>query len=1023
MLRSGGFRWPLAGSLILVSLAVMARPSGAAEPTAEFIAALREKGYFDEAITYLEQMRTNRLAPADFVETIDYELAVTLLESSSTMAEAGERRKRLDDAKAALLKFLKEHPSHALASTARSQLAGLLVQQGRLDLDRAGQLAKDSDEGRRLREAAQAGFHEAEQVFLDAEKKAGETLKQFGFVHPRDFRKSERRDQVRRELLQARLARIWVQYEIGQALPQGSPERKTALTDAARQFGELYEQQSGRLAGYYAAVGQGRCLKDLGEVDRAFSLFEELTRVPDQPEAFFELKSKAARQALETALLPGVAKHKQALDLARRWTESAAHATAIDDDGRAIPYFAGEVARAYAMTMDSTGPQQAQREKTLQLAREYYAAVDRSSPFREKAEARLSEAALGGEAHEPATFAEARNRMKAVLDRLMATEAADDAAGTRADRVKRIAAARDEAMKYCRLAMKLRTSATPAEDVDVVRYSTAYLQLKSGDFREAAETAESLARKTAGPTAREGAKVALAACEGLFRASAGEKGHQQAGERLHALALFITKHWSDQPEADDARLVLIQAAVSDGSLDDARRYLGQIPAESPRRGEAEVSLGQAAWTEYLRAAALAGADRAPPVEAEKMLAEAEKMLDDGIRQMRKAVDAGARVSEVLAAGVLAMAQIRVAAGQAEEAARWLDDPKIGARTLVDSGRAAAEQGNFAIETYKVAIRTYVAARQGDKALRALQTLEDLVQQSGDADAGRRLTQILIDLGRQVEDQVRRWRLRGLNEALDRLLSAQETFVGQLIKSRETASFHAIDLAAETSLGVARGLDTVAGTLRMPSAEPEKNSADGTRSVPATLYYRKAADAYRGLLQRAQADKAFAPQPEAITAVQIRLARCLGRLGEHGEAIGLLQAVLRDHPAMVDAQTEAAYTYQAWGEEKPEYYELAIQGGSQAPGVWGWDALARRVQSDARFQDTFFESHYNMALCRFRWAQTKSLPDERRRLLEAAEQEIRVLERLYPDLGGDAWHNKYDELTKRIQSLLREPRKT
>jgi len=44
--------------------------------------------------------------------------------------------------------------------------------------------------------------------------------------------------------------------------------------------------------------------------------------------------------------------------------------------------------------------------------------------------------------------------------------------------------------------------------------------------------------------------------------------------------------------------------------------------------------------------------------------------------------------------------------------------------------------------------------------------------------------------------------------------------------------------------------------------------------------------------------------------------------------------------MVDAQVEAAYTYQSWGDEKPEYLEMAIQE-TATPRSWGWGALARR----------------------------------------------------------------------------------
>ena len=78
------------------------------------------------------------------------------------------------------------------------------------------------------------------------------------------------------------------------------------------------------------------------------------------------------------------------------------------------------------------------------------------------------------------------------------------------------------------------------------------------------------------------------------------------------------------------------------------------------------------------------------------------------------------------------------------------------------------------------------------------------------------------------------------------------------------------------------------------------------------------------------------------AVKIRLAACIRRLGGYQESLALLVAVLKDHPTMVDAQVEAAYTYQAWGQEKPGHYLLAITGSQGYREIWGWGELVRRL---------------------------------------------------------------------------------
>ena len=59
--------------------------------------------------------------------------------------------------------------------------------------------------------------------------------------------------------------------------------------------------------------------------------------------------------------------------------------------------------------------------------------------------------------------------------------------------------------------------------------------------------------------------------------------------------------------------------------------------------------------------------------------------------------------------------------------------------------------------------------------------------------------------------------------------------------------------------------------------------------------------------------------------------------------------------------------------------------------------------------------YNLALCRMKYALTQS-GKGKSAALKQAEGDITIVERLFPDMGGDEWFEKYDKLLKQIQKL-------
>ena len=940
--------------------------------------------------------------------------------------------------------------AHARCADPQNEIRAneLLFERGRLQRMQAGQY-----EGRARQEhleTARGLLREAGQRWAQIDKAADEELKQIGFVRGDDIKQSEVRDRIHRRQLQAHLGRAWVEYEVGQTYPAGSGERTAALQEAGKRFDAIYDQQRERLAGFYARLGRGLCFRDLGESEKAFAIFEELLGLPDDPADFHTLRGKAAVQALETALRPEVKKYKPALDIARRWLggdhpqpASGEVGPASDEVDLAVRFLGGEAALAYAKGLSAASLEQSGlRTQQIDWARQQFnlvaaAAGPRapSAAWSGKAKIRLLDPVLGpAETSEPGTFADARNHAKAALDRFLAAQAEQQAtarSGTGNDpdgqrqRRQQIATAQSETLKYCQRALDLRPAA--AEDYDTVRYYLAYLHYASDELDDAAALGETLAQGASdSPAARQAARIGLAAREALLRRAADDS-RPAAVKRLQTLAEKIVERWGNRAEADDARGVLVDLALGDGRLEKAEQYLQAISAAAPRRGEAELNLGRALWQRAQRLLRLSTLEHDHTAEAEQAISRATDLLGDGIARCRKAIESDAalliaaqseraffsdtamiaraqiRMRDMgeLGAAILALAQIHMSAGRPAEAIALLEDPSLqwaNAHPTLDDPIAAVG------DSASLALLAYVATGQLDKARICLQTLQASLPPAGDAHAARQTLEACLRINRLLKQHLARFRDRRQGDLVKKIVEQFDTLLVSPAQGPAAGSFFVLAWRAEAYSGLAEGLD-VGGPGVLADAEKQ---------------YRQAVAAFQEILRRAAAEAQFSPAAEVTIALRIELARCLRRLSDNPQALSQLLEVLKNHPLMVDAQVEAAHTYQSWGDEKPECLERAIQGGKRYQEVWGWGELARRVQAEARYRDVFHEARYNLALCRLRQAQVATDRPERARLAAAAENDILVTQRSFPDMGGGVWYDRYNELLKRVQRLADRP---
>jgi hypothetical protein len=957
-------------------LLLLVPPLEAKEPARRFYDALRQHGYFEQALDYLDEVRDSGEGEAGFREVIDYEAALTLIDWAHAGRSAAEGEKLLDRADQRLARFLVEHPRHVLAAAAKTQLAGVLVERGRLKAEQARSF--DPRARQQSIESVRGLYRQAETAFSASEKQFEDVLAKLPrFIDPKDTPRLEQREQVRRDLLQTRLALAGVHAEIAQTYPPGTAERQTNLCEAAKEYGELYDKHRRDLGGLYARLGEARCWKELGQPDRALVMLIELLAERGESEALAAVKTQATRLAMETALAPGVEKYREALEFYEAWRAAARGSEPAGAETAAIQCFAGQAALDYARSLGAGKEQVALRAECLATARQTLAAAaDRSGPFQSKAMALLSDPLLrrpGVTLAEPAGFAQARDRAAAALDRMAQAEsesAESDAAG-RAEgggpRAAEIAAARQEAIQYYTLALKSPAAEVPVDERDAVRSCLAYLHYKAGDWPEAAALAEELARQDPSPPqARRAARIALAARTALLNQAAAGPQRRAAAGRMTAAAEFIVQHWPDEPEA-------------------------------------ALIAGQAAWSAWVAAWRGSASRRPPAAELDLLLDRARQLLTAAVQPARHAAGPEGKVppSPAVLAAVLALAEIELSAGHADEAVAWLEDPKIGPRKWADR-RGAAIPLELAEETYRVSLRAYVAAKQWAPAEAALRGLEPVDPQS--PAAARGATQAMIRSGRDLQEHLQRLRGQTRSGALADFQSSLERFLWQVANRPQGNSFFSLQWVAEAYIGLGAALDAPAADAEAPEPLPPR----------AAEHYRAAADTYSRLLHQCETDEGFCASAEALAALKIRLAACLRHLGEYRQAIALLAVVLKDDPRLVDAQAEAAYTYQQWGAEKPGYYLLAITGSRKYRDIWGWGELARRSAADGTLRETFCAARYNLALCRFQLARHAATAAERAELLARAEDDLRA--------GGDAswprddpsWYDKSEALLQTIR---------
>jgi tetratricopeptide (TPR) repeat protein len=1006
-------------------------PATAAEPAQKFLQGLRERGYYDTAVEYLERMKTSPLAPIELKEVLLYEMGTTLIEASRLQRDVALREKQLDEARNALQRFVGQHPDHALVASANSQLGNLMVERARIKVEQANR--PRADKAALMGEAKQV-YDEAYKVFAKSQNDLKEKLAQMqASISPNDNAAIELRDQLRADYLQAQLLAAAIREEAADTVAKGSAEHTATLTDAAGLYGEIYEKYRQRLAGLYARMYQGRCHSKMGKWKDALSFYEELLEQPDEPDAFRELKTKTLLLAVECWLALDPPLYAEAVKRLDPWLKNVRPNEAKTPEWLelrlALARSQWAVSQA-ALEKKANDPEAKRLEREARSNAQFVTRV--TGDWQQEARELL--AAWGGPAiddsdrPEPKTFDEAK---QAGRDALQAAEIAktilrdfpsriqkekDEA--VRADLQQQLDEAQqslessqDDAIRYFRLALKLADDQTSLQDVNIVRYFLTFLHYSNADYYESALAGEFVARRYPDSSgARPCAKIAMASYLKLYTEEPSEDKQFETAHVIQ-IAQYITDTWPDQPEAVEALNTLIPFMIQAGQLDEAEKYLYDIPEDSPKRGAAEIKTGQAMWSAYLKgmnelrdqqaaaeqAGAPAGDVAAREQELQQLKDRAQKILEGGVGRMK----ASGKIDESTATAALSLSQIYVDTGQTDRAVTLLEDPQIGPLTLVRANHAATAREGYPAETYKTALRAYISslstATDSDA---VIQKATDVMDAMKAAIAQDQLVAIYVSLARDLEEQMK----LATPATRTALSKGFETFLTRL-RSGAT-EFSVLNWVAETFSSLASGFDTG----QQLTAEAKK-------------YYDEAAATYQAILDKAQLD-----DPNLKTQVLLRMAATKRRLFKFTDARDIYVQVLKQSEAMLNVQVDAAKLYQEWAAfPGSESLYLKAMGGAEKDSstgknvVWGWGRLFQITARYPEYRDVFHEARYNLAVCRYEYGRSLKSPDEQTEQWDKAQSAILQTQKLYgsgPE--WEKWRPEYDALLKKVQKALKVP---
>ncbi|MEZ6088280.1 MAG: hypothetical protein R3C05_09700 [Pirellulaceae bacterium] len=902
--------------------------------------------------------------------------------------------------------FIDNNKEHPRLAEARLQLGKVLLTRGVVLIE----TGKDEEESlATARQSLDAAAVVFDTIVEDLRSKLSEM--QGTKIKPDDSEALALRDRYRGEFLQAFLMSGDVRERAADTLAQDAPERNKRYDEALAKYKELAEKYSDKLPGAQSAFYIGRIAAKKGDVEAALQAFQNTLKQPDVEELRMA-KTDAAARAVQIYMSKSPPMAKEAVSLAGPWMDG------LRPNERSLPEWQRlrvALAEAYLAVAGSEKP--AEAKKLQGKARALLIAATKV-PGGHMDQARTLLAAVGVDTSEaeatqiepPKSYSEALVACRELLDAAK-SEALPiqmlrediDRGGENRDQLKQQLAETETSVqqKYAAASKTIQHGFTLINSEDTqqsINQGRFYLALAESNrkrYWEAAVVGEFVARRF--PTDALALQCGLAAL-GAYQSmllEADEEKQPAVMRKIEPLALFLAEKWPDDPNATAAANLLVQISLLDKRWEDAEKHLVRIPADSPSRSQFQCLLGQSLWNEYQQ-----------QLQAEQV-DEANKTLQRSMEQLQAGVE-GTRsddVSNVTLLSALLLAKAKLEQGDAAGALQHLKNENYGPlkRTKGEHAVKSLSEGLVA-DSYRTALQAVVSQLKkggnGDALLPEAKGLVDDLRNalSSEPNAEKRLVGIFSSLAKDIRKQID----KANPGERDNLIDAVQLFLEKVgEQSSDTTTDHWV---AQTFIEMG---EAAMGSQRPPATGKAKGLMEA------------AAKQLKTLIEGSQQDA------EAVRQMRFELATTSRLMGDYGTAINELHKILQEQNTMVDAQIQAALSFQQWAMSpgfNPKYVKGALDNAisgakpdrSGKHAIWGWTKLAKLTQGKPAYEATFFDARYRIAECLLQKGLLSPDSGDKEKYAAQSEKVVQITKNLYPELGGPADYKRNDELVRQAQ---------
>ena len=986
--RSRRSTWStILGLFVAVTVAPAAAPGD--EPAEDFVRQLRAAGYHDMAIAYLDRIDTWPAVPLGFVKAAELEKAQTYIDEATSARSVSARDRAFAQAATSLESFLKSGEGPRVAE-ARSQLGKLQMVRGAQTLAAAG----DDDAAAKKREARRA-FTNAAEIFdkiIDDLKAKLSEMQGAKIDADADPEAAKKRDQYRFEYLIAQSDSGEARLAIAETFDEPAKEAEGELQKALERFTDLSEKYAKYPVGATAHASRGRIEAMLGKRKEAIESFSEMIEMIDA-DALVEAKFAAGAGWIDLLLNGEKPDHAGAIEVGTPLLEML---RPNNRNGQPAQDLRVAVARAYlAKKLDKDVKNNEQKRAESEARKLLLDAAKVTGTHTAATEKLMAELGLqtGDDSvaelpatDDPASLEEAIEAARMVIKTV--TEGNENlktlGQSPEAEPVREaIADAKATGIIILRRGLAKINGDSDATSVNEARQYLAYLLLLDERLWESMVVGKFLSRQAPGTEmGLRGGLISLTSLQQLITGSDQATADRLVRE-IQSLGDYLTMTWPNDPAAASASSILIRLAMGDGRFDDARQRIDSMP-DSAEKSSLYRLLGQVL---YNQSAAIGG--EGDTQQASILLTQAQDALQTGLESIQGAADAAAMSAAVV------LAKVHLKKDSPGAAVDVLDHQTYGPVALVAKGDSPSE--SFEADLHKTELRAVVGkmALGGDTDTlleRAVGILESMQESATDEASKRALVRTLqalaVDIGAQIEEAGGAKKLQ--------LLDAFSVLLKSISESTDDNTMLSWVGMTLTSMGE---------SIMPPGSSRATGQSAELLKIAAATFAR-----------------ILSSDPSSQTAI-FQLGKAQRALGDHSGAIKQFKAILKEKPAMIDAQIEAAGTYEDWAGQlvakKPTLavsaYGYAING-NPGDGIWGWGKISTATMRNPAFADTFFEARYHIA--RARLLQGKTAGDAT--IIDRAANDIQQVAGLYPDFHAPETKARFDALMREIQIAQGKP---